>query len=768
MLSVDGSAAQVKSEAGRGFRVAKMTSVENKEAQQENNKSEQHNKHSEEQNENGELVKLSEESLMRQPEEVFDIICKLGEGSYGSVYKALHKESGQVLAIKQVPIDTDLQEIIKEISIMQQCDSHHVVKYYGSYFKDSDLWIVMEYCGAGSVSDIMRLRKKTLTEEEIATVVHDTLRGLEYLHLRRKIHRDIKAGNILLNTLGHAKLADFGVAGQLSDTMAKRNTVIGTPFWMAPEVIQEIGYDCVADIWSLGITALEMAEGKPPYGDIHPMRAIFMIPTKPPPSFREPDQWQPEFIDFVSRCLVKNPEERATATELLQHPFIRAAQPSSILRTMLEEAMEIRESQNSNRQNQIKTITESFSQQQSPQLQLPTSNNAQAEQDNKNNQHNQMHHHSTHHHHHHQHHNLANAEDDDDVDSSTMVRYSREDTGTLKPLGDNGTLRAPIASSDTLKPSGTLRESQGIHGTNNTGTLSMDLGTMVINSDNEEEEEDDEDSTMKRHDTAPGERVDRPLFLDYFDKKEQEKRARSKGVKESTEPVTSLSQPYVGTGRPIVSQQHPASQSTQMTLDEKQILQQQQQLQQAQSNIQQQLHLQQQLQQQNKQKQPQTQEQQQQQHQQQPHQQQQTGTLVTSDSTMIYSPTSLVQLQPKPLSAEERRKFEHSEVEEKNNDLHRQLIQMNNPANHHPHLAHHHPPASRGVAAENQPKFQRSFIDGDFEFLKHLTYEELHQRMATLDQEMEREIDELRQRYQAKRQPILDAMDQKRKRQQNF
>ncbi|XP_045777898.1 serine/threonine-protein kinase 3 isoform X2 [Maniola jurtina] len=292
-----------------------------------------------------ELKKLSEESLTRQPEEVFDIICKLGEGSYGSVYKALHKESGQVLAIKQVPVDTDLQEIIKEISIMQQCDSPYVVKYYGSYFKNTDLWIVMEYCGAGSVSDIMRLRKKTLSEDEIATILCDTLKGLEYLHRRRKIHRDIKAGNILLNTEGHAKLADFGVAGQLTDTMAKRNTVIGTPFWMAPEVIQEIGYDCVADIWSLGITALEMAEGKPPYGDIHPMRAIFMIPTKPPPSFREPDQWSPEFIDFVSQCLVKNPEERATAEYLLTHEFIGNAKQASILSALIAEAREIRESQ---------------------------------------------------------------------------------------------------------------------------------------------------------------------------------------------------------------------------------------------------------------------------------------------------------------------------------------------------------------------------------------------------------------------------------------
>merc|ERR1712223_1895690 len=179
---------------------------------------------------------------------------------------------------------------------------------------------------------------KTLSEDEIATVLSDTLKGLEYLHLRKKIHRDIKAGNILLNTEGHAKPADFGVAGQLTDTMAKRNTVIGTPFWMAPEVIQEIGYDCVADIWSLGITALEMAEGKAPYAEIHPMRAIFMIPTKPPPSFSQPDKWSPGFIDFVSRCLVKNPDSRGTASELLQHEFIKNSRAPDILADMIRQA----------------------------------------------------------------------------------------------------------------------------------------------------------------------------------------------------------------------------------------------------------------------------------------------------------------------------------------------------------------------------------------------------------------------------------------------
>uniref|UniRef100_A0A2K6U1L8 Serine/threonine-protein kinase 4 n=1 Tax=Saimiri boliviensis boliviensis TaxID=39432 RepID=A0A2K6U1L8_SAIBB len=399
------------------------------------------------------LKKLDEDSLTKQPEEVFDVLEKLGEGSYGSVYKAIHKETGQIVAIKQVPVESDLQEIIKEISIMQQCDSHHVVKYYGSYFKNTDLWIVMEYCGAGSVSDIIRLRNKTLTEDEIATILQSTLKGLEYLHFMRKIHRDIKAGNILLNTEGHAKLADFGVAGQLTDTMAKRNTVIGTPFWMAPEVIQEIGYNCVADIWSLGITAIEMAEGKPPYADIHPMRAIFMIPTNPPPTFRKPELWSDNFTDFVKQCLVKSPEQRATATQLLQHPFVKSAKGVSILRDLINEAMDVKLKRQESQQREV-------------------------DQDDEENS------------------------EEDEMDSGTMVRAVGDEMGTVR-----------VASTMT-DGANTMIEHDD--------TLPSQLGTMVINAEDEEEE-----GTMKRRDETM--QPAKPSFLEYFEQKEKENQINSFG-----------------------------------------------------------------------------------------------------------------------------------------------------------------------------------------------------------------------------------------------
>uniref|UniRef100_A0AAQ5Z1F8 non-specific serine/threonine protein kinase n=1 Tax=Amphiprion ocellaris TaxID=80972 RepID=A0AAQ5Z1F8_AMPOC len=378
------------------------------------------------------LKKLSEDSLTKQPEEVFDVLEKLGEGSYGSVFKAIHKESGQVVAIKQVPVESDLQEIIKEISIMQQCDSPYVVKYYGSYFKNTDLWIVMEYCGAGSVSDIIRLRNKT---------------------------------------------------------------------------------------------------------------AIFMIPTNPPPTFRKPELWSDEFTDFVKKCLVKNPEQRATATQLLQHPFISQAKPVTILRDLITEAMEMKAKRQQEQQRELEE-----------------------EDDNS---------------------------EETEVDSHTMVKSGSEGAGTM---------RATSTMSDGAQ---TMIE----HGST---MLESDLGTMVINSDDEEEEEDQ--GSMRRH--ATPQQPIRPSFMDYFDKQ---------------------------------------------------------------------------------------------------------------DSNKV---------------AQQQENYNHNQPQEQ--------------PGYHIH--------SKNVFPDNWKVPQ----DGDFDFLKNLDFEELQLRLTALDPMMEREIEELRQRYTAKRQPILDAMDAKKRRQQNF
>lgn len=559
-----------------------------------------------------ELKKLSEESLLQPPEKVFDIICKLGEGSYGSVYKALHKESSAVVAIKLVPVESDLHEIIKEISIMQQCDSPYVVRYYGSYFKQYDLWICMEYCGAGSVSDIMRLRKKTLTEDEIATILSDTLKGLEYLHLRRKIHRDIKAGNILLNTEGHAKLADFGVAGQLTDTMAKRNTVIGTPFWMAPEVIEEIGYDCVADIWSLGITGLEMAEGRPPYGDIHPMRAIFMIPQKPPPSFREPDRWSTVFIDFVSLCLVKNPEERATASNLLEHLFIKNAKSRNILSQIIIEACEIRENQRTSRPSVMSQAKSLLTQQ-------------------------------------------DEEPEDHYVNSNTIKEYP-EDPGTLvleKYTEElNGTMIAHTDCGTVLPENGTMVE------------LESNLGTMVINSDSE-------DSTMKKNNTNPDKPKYRPPFLDHFDRKKTE----------VIKNVVNLNN-ILNSSEVLYSEAENIKKNTEIS----------------------------------------------------------TGSHENIVASRFYPN---FQLQLNQISATNQLRM--------------------------PQICHVAPnTVVHNLIEPDHGHKYRTFRDSEFEFLKFLSFDDLQQKLKNIDSEMERDIDELNRKYDAKRQPILDAMDAKRKRQHNI
>ncbi|EGC39722.1 hypothetical protein DICPUDRAFT_93521 [Dictyostelium purpureum] len=285
-------------------------------------------------------LNVPKETMSRKdPEKYFTIIEKLGEGSYGSVYKAINAGTGIVVAIKRVSVDNDLEDMEKEINFMKQCKSPYIVTYHASFRKENEVWIVMEYCGAGSVCDAMKITNKTLSEDQIAVVSRDVLQGLAYLHSVRKIHRDIKAGNILMNHKGESKLADFGVSGQLSDTMAKRQTVIGTPFWMAPEVIQEVGYDYKADIWSYGITCIEMAESKPPLFNVHPMRVIFMIPnpSRPPPKLTEPEKWSPEFNDFLAKCLTRKPEQRPSAEELLKHPFITRAKSHSLLVPLIDE-----------------------------------------------------------------------------------------------------------------------------------------------------------------------------------------------------------------------------------------------------------------------------------------------------------------------------------------------------------------------------------------------------------------------------------------------
>eukprot|EP00898_Chlorokybus_atmophyticus_P007116 jgi/Chlat1/7405/Chrsp6S00594 len=261
----------------------------------------------------------------QDPTRLYELLQPLGKGSYGAVYKARDLRSSELVAVKIINLgegEESLDEIRGEIEMLQQCNHPNIVRYLGSYRGPDYLWIVMEYCGGGSIADIMHVREAPLDEAQIAYVCRETLKGLAYLHSIGKVHRDIKCGNILMTEQGEVKLADFGVAAQLTRTMSKRNTFIGTPHWMAPEVIQESRYDGTVDVWALGISAIEMAEVAPPRSNVHPMRVIFMISREPPPMLQEKEKWSLTFHDFVAQCLVKDSRLRPSSAQLLHHKLI--------------------------------------------------------------------------------------------------------------------------------------------------------------------------------------------------------------------------------------------------------------------------------------------------------------------------------------------------------------------------------------------------------------------------------------------------------------
>lgn len=208
--------------------------------------------------------------------------------------------------------------------MLKDCDCNHVVRYFGSYLKDDHVWIVIEYCGGGSLRDLTQKGKFPLRENEICYILSGMLIGLIHIHERSIIHRDIKANNVLLTSSGLVKLADFGISTYSPDGCMRHHTAVGTPYWMAPEVIQESCYNSLADIWSLGITAIELAEGQPPLFSIPPSKVVTLITTRPSPELASDGKWSPDFVDFVRCCLVKDPKSRPSALALSQHPFVAA------------------------------------------------------------------------------------------------------------------------------------------------------------------------------------------------------------------------------------------------------------------------------------------------------------------------------------------------------------------------------------------------------------------------------------------------------------
>jgi len=287
-----------------------------------------------------------DEFLEREdPTAIYTDLKNIGQGAVGQIFSAIDQRTGNKVAIKEMILKPSQKDaLIAEMAIMKQSKHENVVSFFGAYNTNNKIWVVMELMDSGCLTEVLDHHDQIqMNEGQIARVCVEVLKALHHMHQMHCIHRDIKSDNVLLNSKGEVKLADFGFSCQLTKEKQKRTSVIGTPYWMPPEIISGQEYGTKVDIWSTGIMLMEMAEGEPPYMDFPPLRALFLISTKGIPPLKEMDKWSPTMVDFLNKCLIVDSLQRLRAVDLLEHPFMKMACQKDSMVQLLEISAGIKE-----------------------------------------------------------------------------------------------------------------------------------------------------------------------------------------------------------------------------------------------------------------------------------------------------------------------------------------------------------------------------------------------------------------------------------------